>query len=362
VTGGTLTVAVERRFGAFHMKVDQSFALEGVTVLFGPSGSGKSTLLRIIAGLEPHAAGTVRSGATLWQDTGHFTPPWARGIGFVFQEPRLFPHLNVAGNLDYAESRSPKNPGQITRDKVVAALDLQALLTRRVTALSGGEKQRVAMGRALLTRPSLILMDEPLSALDLNRRSAILPLICSLPVEFGVPVIYVTHALDEAAQIADRLALMENGSISTEGTLEDVLENPQWDGLTGRFEAGVVLNAVITGHDHEFHMSSVMCEGQRLTLPLVPLERGAIIRLRIRARDVALATELPRGLSIRNVLPVQIRSIEANGQSPFAEVVLAFGDKVLRARISRISIVELGLEPGMPVYALVKSIAFDRRG
>ncbi len=362
MTGGTLTVAVERRFGAFHMKVDQSFGLEGVTVLFGPSGSGKSTLLRIIAGLEPHAAGTVKSGATLWQDSGHFTPPWARGIGFVFQEPRLFPHLNVAGNLDYAESRSPKTPGQITRDKVVAALDLPALLTRRVTALSGGEKQRVAMGRALLTQPSLILMDEPLSALDLNRRSAILPLIRSLPAEFGVPVIYVTHALDEAAQIADRLALMENGSISTEGTLEAVLENPQWDGLTGRFEAGVVLNAVITGHDHEFHMSSVMCEDHRLTLPLVPLERGAMIRLRIRARDVALATELPRGLSIRNVLPVQIRSIEANGQSAFAEVVLALGSKVLRARVSRISIVELGLEPGMPVYALVKSIAFDRRG
>ena len=357
-----LIVDVTRRFDGFHLKVDQAFSGDGITALFGPSGCGKSTLLRIIAGLERKAQGTVKSGEMLWQDGPHLTPVWQRGIGFVFQEPRLFPHLSVLGNLAYAEKRSLNIQSQITLEKVVAALDLAPLLDRNVVALSGGEKQRVAIGRALLTKPSLMLMDEPLSALDMKRRATILPLIRSLPEVFGLPVIYVTHAIDEVAQIADRIALMEGGKIRAEGPLDAILENPELDDLTGRFEAGVVLEAAITGHDETYQLTGLMCQGHALTMPLLPVAIGETVRLRIRARDVALATEIPRGLSIRNVLPVHIISIDANTHSPFAEVVLGLGDRKLRSRITRASVAELKLAVGMTVYALVKSIAFDRRG
>ena len=357
-----LKIKVERRFGDFHLQVDQMFFGEGITALFGPSGCGKSTLLRITAGLEKQAKGEVSFGANQWQGADQFTPAWQRGIGFVFQEPRLFPHLNVAGNLAYAANRSATIRSDITRDNVISALELAPLLTRRVTALSGGEKQRVAIGRALLTKPSLILMDEPLSALDMKRRAAILPLIRSLPDLFGLPVIYVTHAIDEVAQIADRIALMKDGRIHAEGPLEAILENPQLDDLTGRFEAGVVLEAEIAGHDLGFQLTTLTSHGHQLAMPLVSLAVGEKVRLRIRARDVALATEIPLGLSIRNVLPVEIISISANGDTAFAELVLAFGNTKLRSRITRASVAELGLNEGQKVYALVKSIAFDRRG
>jgi molybdate transport system ATP-binding protein len=357
-----LSVNVTRRFGEFHLSVDQAFACDGITALFGPSGCGKSTLLRVIAGLESKANGVVKSGTSVWQDQTHFIPSWQRGIGFVFQEPRLFPHLSVAGNLAFAEKRSANVKSDITREKVVAALDLVTLLERRVTALSGGEKQRVAIGRALMTKPSLMLMDEPLSALDMKRRAAILPLIRSLPAEFGLPVIYVTHAIDEVAQIADRIALMDNGTIRAEGPLDAILENPELDDLTGRFEAGVVLDARVSSHDQIYQLTALESQGHALTMPLLPVATGETVRLRIRARDVALALEIPRGLSIRNVLPAHIISIDGNTQSAFAEVVLAFGDRKLRSRITRASVAELKLVPGMAVYALVKSIAFDRRG
>ena len=264
----SLDINVTRRFGDFHLKIDQTFPSNGITALFGASGCGKSTLLRVIAGLERKADGTVTSGETVWQGSNRFTPPWQRGIGMVFQEPRLFPHLSVARNLAYAEKRSAGIKSQITRDKVVAALDLEPLLNRHVTALSGGEKQRVAIGRALMTKPSLMLMDEPLSALDMKRRAAILPLIRSLPQLFGLPVIYVTHAIDEVAQIADRIALMEAGTISAEGQLDVILENPALDHLTGRFEAGVVLEATISGHDQAFQLTTLTSHGHKILVPV----------------------------------------------------------------------------------------------
>ncbi len=358
----SLSVNVTCHFGDFQLQVDQSFSGTGITALFGPSGCGKSTLLRIIAGLESKAKGVVNSGAAIWQNEKQFMPTWQRDIGFVFQEPRLFPHLTVAGNLAYAQKRSTNIQSQITLEKVVAALDLAPLLNRRVTALSGGEKQRVAIGRSLLTKPSLMLMDEPLSALDMKRRSSILLLIRSLPETFGVPVIYVTHAIDEVAQIADRIALLSDGRICAEGPLDAILENPELDDLTGRFEAGVVIDAKITGQDKKFQLTLLECQGQALIMPLIPLHIGETVRLRIRARDVALATEIPRGLSIRNVLPARIIAIDSNLESAFAEVILVFGDRKLRSRITRASVEELNLEPGKAVYALIKSIAFDRRG
>ncbi|MGL4405019.1 MAG: molybdenum ABC transporter ATP-binding protein [Notoacmeibacter sp.] len=356
-----LSIETSCRLGDFQLNVKQAFSGEGVTALFGPSGCGKSTLLRIIAGLETRASGKVVFGDAVWQNETRFLPAPMRGIGFVFQEPRLFPHLSVAGNLAFAEKRSMRVKSEITYEKVVAALDLEPLLGRRVTALSGGEKQRVAIGRALLTNPSLMLMDEPLSALDINRRSAILPLIRSLPETFGLPVIYVTHAIDEVAQIADRIALMDRGTIGAEGPLETIFENPALDHLTGRFEAGVILDAEISGHDLPYQLTSLVCQGHNLTMPIVPLKTGDTVRLRIRARDVSLATEIPRGLTVRNILPVKIISIALDAETAFAEVVLAFGSAKLRSRVTRASVADLGLQPGDNVYALLKSIAFDRR-
>ena len=360
-----LQVNVGLEFGRssdFRLAVDIAFASQGITALFGPSGCGKSTLLRIIAGLEATARGDVSFNGINWQSERDFMPPWQRGIGFVFQDGRLFPHLDVAGNLAYAAQRSVGIKSNISFNKIVDALDLAPLLMRTVQSLSGGEKQRVAIGRALLTKPSLILMDEPLSALDMKRRSSILPLIRRLPELFGLPVIYVTHAINEVAQIADHIVLMQDGSIQATGAIDTIFENAALDHLTGRFDAGVVVEASVVAHDLAFQMTGLRCQGHELTLPLVPVEIGEVIRLRIRARDVALATEVPRGLSIRNVLPVEIVSISAEPETAFAEVVLAFGAKKLRARITRASIAELNLIPGRAVYALVKSIAFDKRG
>jgi molybdate transport system ATP-binding protein len=358
-----LDVAAQLRFAGFALDVAEQFPAEGVTALFGPSGCGKSTLLRVIAGFESRANGHVRFAGENWADTAQrmFVPPHRRGCGFVFQEPVLFPHRDVAGNLAYADTRSRHLGGAITVDGVVAALDLGPLMARRVQTLSGGEKQRVAIGRALLARPRLLLLDEPLSALDMKRRAAILPMIRALPERFGIPVFHVTHALDEAVQIADRMILMADGRIRAEGPVETLLADAAHDDVTGRFEAGVVLDADVIGNDAAFGLTMLSACGHTLEMPGLALAQGQRIRLRIRARDVSIAVKRPDGLSIRNVVPGVVSAIAADSDGPFAEVLVDVGGAALRARLTRASVAGLGLAPGMAVFALIKSIAFDRR-
>lgn len=345
----------------FTLDVAHDFALEGITALFGPSGAGKSTLLRIIAGHEQSAAGRIRFDGETWQDGRVFVAPHRRGVGYLFQDARLFPHLSVHGNLHYAARRAPGGNSAPEFAEVVEALDLGPLLGRRIQMLSGGERQRVALGRTLLSRPRLLLMDEPLAALDRQRKAEILPYIASLPERFGVPVIYVTHALDEVVRLAGRMVVLSHGSLRAAGTTSEILERLDLQDETGRFEAGVAVEGRVLSHDPAYRLTRVALGDQSVEMPALDLPVGDSVRLRIRARDVALATARPTGLSVRNSLEGRIAEIREEPETAFAETLIEIGGQRLRARITRAAVAELGLEAGMPVYALVKSIAFDRR-
>lgn len=350
-------------FGGFDLDLSHRMALDGIMALFGPSGCGKSTLLRIVAGLERNARGRISFGDEIWldSDAGIFVPPHRRGVGYVFQDARLFPHLSVAGNLRYAARRSAGVKSPIDFASVVTALDLSALLPRRPTSLSGGERQRVAVGRTLLTRPRLLLMDEPLAALDIKRKAEILPYIERLPDIFGVPVIYVTHSIDEVARLAQRIIVLTAGRKVADGSVSEVLERLDLQPATGRFEAGVVLTARIVGHDPVFRLTHLDHHGQTIDMPMADLDIGSEVRLRVRARDVSLAIERPKGISVRNILAGTIVQIAEEPETAFAETLVDIGDARLRARITRAAVAELSLVAGTPVFALVKSIAFDRR-
>ncbi len=360
-TDDTLEVAVRSDLGGFGLDVTHEFRLRGITALFGPSGSGKSTLLRAIAGLERMAVGRVALGRETWLDSeaGLCVPPHLRGVGYVFQDARLFGHLSVRGNLRFAQKRA-RGPGPAF-DDVTDALGIGPLLDRRTGALSGGERQRVAIARTLLSRPRLLMLDEPLAALDLRRKAAILPYIAALPDRFGIPTIYVTHALDEVTQLADRIVALRNGRVVASGGVGEVLERLDIEPLAGRFEAGVALDVVVTGHDAAFHLTVLEHRGQRLIMPGLELPVGAHVRLRIRARDVSIALVRPEGISIRNMLDGTVSAIAAEPDTAFAEVLVDIGGAQIRARLTRLAVADLGLKPGAPVVALVKSVAFDRR-
>jgi molybdate transport system ATP-binding protein len=350
-------------FGGFDFQVDHRMPLEGIVGLFGPSGCGKSTLLRIISGLERYAQGRIRFGEDVWQDTarGIFVPPHKRGVGYVFQDVRLFPHLTVAGNLRFAEKRSRRTDNGINIEDVVAALDLAPLMTRRPHSLSGGERQRVAIGRTLLTRPRLLLMDEPLAALDIRRKAEILPYVERLPRTFGVPIIYVTHSVDEVMRLAERMLVFASGRKLTYGPVAEALERLDLQPIVGRFEAGVVLTARVTRHDPQYRLTHLDHHGKEILMPMADLAVGRDVRLRIRARDVALATKAPEEISIRNVLPGTIAEIVEEPETAFAETLVDIGGARIRARVTRSAVAALALAPGKPVFVLFKSIAFDRR-
>ncbi|MEM9681809.1 MAG: molybdenum ABC transporter ATP-binding protein [Pseudomonadota bacterium] len=359
-----LHLDIRRTLRDLTLTVDREIPLDGITAVFGPSGSGKTTLLRAIAGLDRDVGGTVRYADETWQDDSKrlFIPAHRRGVGFVFQDARLFSHLNVTANLRYAERRSRRARRGIEFDDVVDALDLGALLDRQTTDLSGGERQRVAIGRTLLARPQLLLMDEPLAALDMRRKAAILPYVETLPERFGVPVLYVTHAIAEVAQISQTMVLLSDGQVTAHGPVSELMERLDLYPMTGRFEAGVVLAARVAGHDEAYRLSDLTVAGQSVVVPIVDLPVGADLRVRIRARDVALATEKPGGISIRNVLAGTIAEIAEEPDTAFAEVLVDIGDgQHLRARLTRRAVADLTLAPGRHVFGLVKSVAIDRR-
>lgn len=357
-----LDIDLHLEYAEFSLKLTHKFSLSGITALFGQSGCGKSTLLRVIAGLEKGAKGHVRFGSETWQDKAHFTRPHKRGVGFVFQDTRLFPHLNVAGNLRYAEKRARKISPEISFDEVVEAMDLGPLLSHQPTDLSGGERQRVAIARTLLTRPRLLLMDEPLAALDRGRKANLLPYIARLPEVFGIPIIYVTHSIEEVTRLADRIVALDNGSLLTAGDVSETLERLELAPASGKFEAGSVLDVQVIGIDETFLLTELSVAGQTIKMPGTALRIGQPFRLRVRARDVALGITRPEGLSTRNILTGQITEIVEEKHTAFAEVLINIGDdQRLRSRITRAAVHELGLQNGMDVFALIKGIAFDRR-
>jgi molybdate transport system ATP-binding protein len=247
-------------------------------------------------------------------------------------------------------------------DQVVDALDLRTLLPRRAPSLSGGERQRAAIGRTLLTRPRLLLMDEPLASLDFKRKAEILPYIERLPRIFGLPVIYVTHDIDEVARLADRMLVLQNGRIVATGDVESVLARLDLPANGDRFEAGAAVTAHVTGHDSHYRLTQLDLHGQAIAVPQVDAALGSPLRLRIRARDVAIATERPISISVRNILSARIVDIVTEAETPHADILLDIGGSSLRARITRQSVDELQLSPGSTVFAIVKSVSFDAPG
>lgn len=338
--------------------LDASFSAPavGVTALFGPSGSGKTTLLRCIAGLE-RAAGTLHVNGEVWQDATQNLPTHKRQLGYVFQEASLFPHLSVRANLEYGLRRTPPVERKVKLEPVVEWLGLSHLIDRGdPSSLSGGERQRVAMGRALLTSPRILLMDEPLSALDSASKQEILPYLERLHRELEIPVLYVSHSLDEVARLADHLVAMENGRVIASGPLGEILA--QLDSPLANFDdAGAVIEAVVGQADPVYNLTQLNFMGGSLWVGQVGQPPGDRVRVRVLARDVSIAMQQPQASSITNILPARIAGIRCES-SDKVNVRMTVGEsQVLLARITRRSLDLLDLRVGMEVYAQVKSVA-----
>lgn len=356
-----LDIRIRRGAGTFA--IDLAFeAGKGITGLIGPSGAGKSMTLETIAGLARPDAGRVALDDDVFVDTerGIFLPPEKRRIGFVFQDPLLFPHLSVAENLDYGARRHPP-AGSVSRDDVIDLLGLDALLDRRPHRLSGGEAQRVAIGRALLSNPRLILMDEPLSSLDTRRRREIMPFIEALHRRLDLPILYVSHNIDEIVRLADRVLVLNGGSLLASGDVAAILNRNDIQSLIlGEDERdadpATIVEAAVTRHDEAHHLTELAFGSAALSLTHLRLPVGAKVRLRIHARDIAIATERPHGLSIQNVIEARIAALSPAGAAQIDVLLSIAGAPDLRARITARAAGQLSLAPGATVWALVKSV------
>ena len=356
-----LDVSIEHKVGDFDLSMNLQVKT-GITALFGRSGCGKTTFVDILAGLETPSHGHVRiNGAVVFSSSENINlPPEKRRVGYVFQDSRLFPHMTVERNLTYGMSQGPTKTRRHNLEDIVELLALAPLLDRRPTRLSGGEKQRVAIGRALLSSPDILLMDEPLASLDSTHRAEILPFIERLAAEVGIPIVYVSHALDEVIRLADTMVVMSGGKIAASGSVEEVMSRLDLRPLTGRYEAGAVISATVDKHDELNDLSELACAAGTFIVPRVSHAVGARIRLRVRARDVSLATEKPKATSVLNVFEGTVREFEQDGIPSQADILVDIGVPLI-ARITRRSIRELGLAPGMTVYVMVKAAAIDRQ-
>jgi molybdate transport system ATP-binding protein len=351
----SLAVDLDHRRGAFRLQA-RFTAAPGLTALFGRSGSGKTSLVSIVGGLIRPDRGRVAIDGQTLVDTERrlFVPAHKRRIGYVFQDSRLFPHLSVRRNLLYGRWFT-RGEGGAAADLggVVELLGIGHLLERQPDSLSGGEKQRVAIGRALLARPCLLLMDEPLASLDEARRAEILPYIERLRDEAGVPILYVSHSVAEVARLATTVVIMAEGTVTAVGTVQDIL--PMADAADG----GAVLDARIVRHDEPFHLSVLETAAGELQVPRLEAAIGAPVRAYIRARDVMLSLQRPQEISALNVLAGRVVSI-APTASAQADVRLDCNGAILMARLTAKSVERLALAPGRPVYAIVKSVSFER--
>ena len=358
-----LSVNVRVGYPDFELEIDAELIGEGVTAIFGASGSGKSTLLRAIAGFERPSRGRIAFGEEVFFDSQTRTdkPPHRRPVGMLFQDARLFDHLDVGGNLAFGEKRRGRQDRGFPRDEIISVLDLKGLLSRRVASLSGGERQRVALARTLLSSPELLLLDEPLSGLDGDRKAEILRYLEDVTSRFRIPTLFVSHDIDEVARLADRVWVFAAGRLQTSGTTAAIVERLDLQPLTGRFEAGVLVEGRVARHDPRLHLTFVDLHGDEFTMPMIDrLSPGDSVRLRIRARDVALATQRPEGLSIRNVLPGRITDLVHVDESGFVEAFIQLREDRIRARLTLAAVEDLGLEVGSSVFALVKSVSFER--
>lgn len=355
-----LQIDVQLQRQDFALQVQLALPLQGVTVLWGASGSGKTTLLRCIAGLE-RARGRVQRGSTVWQDdaAGLFMPVWQRRLGVVFQEASLFDHLDVRGNLDYGLRRLPpaeRPAAQAALAQALQVLGIAHLQDRATHTLSGGERQRVAIARALATRPQLLLLDEPLAALDSARKREVLPWLQALRCHLQLPMLYVTHSADEAAQLADTLVVLEQGRVRVSGPVAEVLASVDLPVHLGD-DVGALVTGTVAGSDADWGLCRLALPGGELWVAATGETPGTVLRLRILARDVSITLERAQGTSIQNHLPCVVEQLAPEPGGHQVLVRLNAGGTPLLARLTARAVHQLQLRPGLAVWAQIKAVS-----
>jgi molybdate transport system ATP-binding protein len=357
----SLSFLLRHRFSSAHMDMAFDVPTPGVTVLFGPSGSGKSTIINAAVGLlRPDECRIVIDGQVL-SDTasGIWLPPERRRMGLVFQDARLFPHMTVATNLRFGMRRVPQGP--VRFDEVVELLGIGALLTRKPNTLSGGERQRVAIGRALLAQPHLLLMDEPLASLDSARKAEIMPYLIQMKTALKLPILYVTHSIDEVTQLADSMVLVDAGQVIACGPLSEIVARSDLP-ITQREDAGALLLCRVAEHDTERELSRLDGAGATFWVPMLDAPLTAERRVRIPAREVILAGKRPEAISLHNIVPGEVRSITADAAKRSVLVEIALPGGALISRVTPDAIARLALSPGQPMLALIKSTSIEVLG
>ena len=369
----SIGVKIQHKIGNLNLDAEFHILEPGITALFGPSGSGKTSLINIIAGLERPKTGHIQiKNRTVFDRNYRINlPARDRRVGYVFQDARLFPHMTVSENLYFGADRNPAKLPREEQTAILEMLGIMPLMGRRPTALSGGEKQRVALGRALLANPDILLLDEPLSALDHARKQEILPHFEWLRDHRNIPILYVTHAIDEVARLADHMVVMEQGKTLASGTVFEMLGRTDLPPLAGRFDAGTVLPARIVSRDPQAEVSFLDCAGQRIVVPYLGRMARNEVRLHVRARDVMIAKTAPSEISANNIIPVTISKI-SDEDGEIVDVTMCFGhdaDAILlaetsgrptiHARITNWSAKRLKLGLHQKVYAVIKSVTVD---
>jgi molybdate transport system ATP-binding protein len=356
-----LDLALKKKLGTFSVDVAFKAPVPGVTALFGRSGAGKTSVVRALAGLSRPDSGRIAVGDTIFFDsnTGIDLPAEQRRVGYVFQDSRLFPHLNVEGNLRYGLKRAPEGERAIAFETIVDLLGIGALLKRRPHALSGGEKQRVAIGRALLSQPRLLLMDEPLASLDAERKSEVLPYIERLQSELSLAIVYVSHARDEVERLARTLVVIEDGRVTAAGPIGELTGRLDVRGISDRADAASVIDTIVSSHDEARQLTHLGFDGGELLAGRFDVPTGSRVRILIPAREVILATERPNAISVQNVLLGVVDGVSL-GAGINALVQVRVGGVRLLARVTRDTIERLHLSAGTVVFALVKAAAIER--
>jgi len=359
-------------FDQFKLDVDITIPSQGVTAIFGHSGSGKTTLLRCIAGLQKSESGKLIVNNQIWQDNTRFLLPHLRPIAYVFQDARLFPHLNVEENLNFALKRARKRSasflldikssgnvplGKKSLDKIIAMFDILSLLKRYPENLSGGEKQRVAIARALFVNPELLLMDEPLASLDEKRKQEIIPFLEQLRYEFNIPIIYVSHSVAEVARLADNVIVLHEGAVDSQGNATEIL-NRQQHKLDA--ELGVIIEGTVVEHDNKWNLAHVQFDTGKLFITNYAYTLGQVLRLHIKAKDISITLSQHHDTSILNILPAKIINIYDASDSCSTLVELSLGRTTLVVKITKRSFVSLNLEKNKEVWVQIKSVALVR--
>lgn len=346
----------------FKLNIKFDLPSNGITALFGKSGSGKTSLLRCIAGLENKAKGYLALGKTIWQDGNSFIPVYQRGIATVFQESRLFPHLSIKENLLYGCQRNQSRQALLSYDDAIHLLGIDSLLSKDINVLSGGQCQRVAIARALLANPQLLLMDEPLASLDKNSKQEILPYLEALQKKINIPIIYVSHTLDEVLQLADTMLLIDKGSVIEQGDINQLLTRTDLP-LAHYNEACSILSGTVQRHEENYHLSYVSIASGNMGLTAINKAIGETVKLRILARDVSIALSCADDSSISNIFPVLITDITTTKNPSKMIITLSVGNEFLLAQLTAKSVANLHLQEKMKnketVYAQVKSVALN---